>query len=299
MRSTIILYAVKVIALLPLGAAHLLGYFIGTLFYLWPNRERRQAEINISLCLPALTSAERRRLTRRSLIESAKTLMEMPGIWMGRPEPYLRRLKLVEGASLPAQRLAEGRGLILAAPHLGAWEVGVHHLARLAPVTVLYRPPRERALESLITAGRGKGGATLVPITPAGIKALYQALERNEMVAILPDQQPRGFRGAGVFAPFFDYPALTMVLINRLARKTGAPVVFGYSERRSWSQGYLGYFLPAPEGIDSEDPVAAATALNKGVEACVRRCSEQYQWSYRRFSIQPDGGRSPYKKSIS
>lgn len=52
----------------------------------------------------------------------------------------------------------------------------------------------------------------------------------------------------------------------------------------------------APDGVDDPDPVVAATALNQGVEACVRRCPLQYQWSYRRFSVRPDGGRSPYKR---
>ena len=99
-----------------------------------------------------------------------------------------------------------------------------------------------------------------------------------------------------MFAPFFGYPALTMVLINRLARKTGAPVVFTYVERLPAAGGYRMSFLPAPEGIDDPDPEIAAAALNLGVESCIRRCPEQYQWSYKRFSVRPDGAPSPYKR---
>ncbi len=33
----------------------------------------------------------------------------------------------------------------------------------------------------------------------------------------------------------------------------------------------------------------AAAALNQGVELCVRRCPEQYQWSYKRFKTRPPG----------
>jgi len=53
-----------------------------------------------------------------------------------------------------------------------------------------------------------------------------------------------------VFAPFFGVPALTMLLINRLAR---------------------------------------ATALNRGIEDAVNTCPEQYLWAYKRFRRRPEG----------
>ena len=45
----------------------------------------------------------------------------------------------------------------------------------------------------------------------------------------------------------------------------------------------------APPGIASADAVASATALNAGIEAFVRRSPEQYQWTYKRWSQQPEG----------
>jgi KDO2-lipid IV(A) lauroyltransferase len=30
-------------------------------------------------------------------------------------------------------------------------------------------------------------------------------------------------------------------------------------------------------------------ALNRGVEACLRHCPEQYQWEYKRFRTRPRG----------
>ncbi|MEJ2403184.1 MAG: hypothetical protein P8171_02670 [Candidatus Thiodiazotropha sp.] len=111
---------------------------------------------------------------------------------------------------------------------------------------------------------------------------------------MLPDQQPRSDKGA-VFAPFFHWPALTMLLVNRLARKTGARVVLACAERLDRGRGYKVHYLPAPEGVADEDPVKAATALNQGVEQLIRLFPSQYQWSYKRFSKQPDGRGSPYK----
>jgi KDO2-lipid IV(A) lauroyltransferase len=81
-----------------------------------------------------------------------------------------------------------------------------------------------------------------------------------------------------------------MLLVSRLARRTGAPVVFSFAERLGHGRGYRAHWIPAPEGIADADPVVAATALNQGVESCVRRCPEQYQWSYKRFKLRPGGG---------
>ena len=51
-----------------------------------------------------------------------------------------------------------------------------------------------------------------------------------------------------------------------------------------WFDG-IGWVLfePTPAGITDPDPLASASAMNLGIEQLVRRCPEQYQWSYRRF----------------
>jgi KDO2-lipid IV(A) lauroyltransferase len=98
-----------------------------------------------------------------------------------------------------------------------------------------------------------------------------------------------------VYAPFFGEPALTMTLLPRLARRTGAAVLFVFVERLPRARGYRMHWLPAPEGIADADPVISATALNRGVEACVALCPEQYQWTYRRFKARPDGGPNRYR----
>ncbi|MFM1892018.1 MAG: hypothetical protein RLZ44_1095, partial [Pseudomonadota bacterium] len=167
-------------------------------------------------------------------------------------------------------------------------------LASVAPTTVLYRPPREASMERVMVQGRAQGGGKLVPTTRQGVRALHRALAAGEMVAILPDQLPKQAGAAGVFAPFFGTPTLTMSLVSRLARKTGAHVVLLYVARSADGRYRVHWFDADPE-IASDDAIAAATALNQGVEACVRQCPSQYQWTYRRFQASPDDGPSPYR----
>ena len=296
MRDALIRSLMRLLAALPLRVAQGLGWLLGSIAALVPNRERANAEINVALCFPALTVEERRRFVRRALVQNACTILESPRAWLEDPDRILARVDPQDGPQRIAELIARGKGLIFAAPHLGNWEMGVHFLARAVPVTVLYRPPREPALEPLMVEGRGRNRARIVPTDAAGIRALYQALGAGEAIAVLPDQQPKEDGGAAVFAPFFGEPALTMTLLSRLARKTGAAVLFVFVERLPRARGYRMHWLPAPDGIADGNPVVAATALNRGVEACVARCPDQYQWTYRRFKARPDGGPSRYAR---
>ena len=71
-------------------------------------------------------------------------------------------------------------------------------------------------------------------------------------------------------------------------------MLYAFAERLPWGRGFRMHFLPAPEGIDSPDPVTAVTALNRGVEQCVELAPSQYQWSYKRFRTRPPGEASLY-----
>jgi Kdo2-lipid IVA lauroyltransferase/acyltransferase len=116
----------------------------------------------------------------------------------------------------------------------------------------------------------------------AGVRTLYKRLAAGGAVGILPDQKPRA--GEGQFAPFYGRDALTMVLLPRLAMRTGATVLFAFAERLPRGAGFRIHLLPAPEGVADADPQRACVALNRGVEACVERAFAQYQWHYRRWS---------------
>ncbi len=296
MSTKILLLLIRFLAWLPLPVIRLLGRGAGKLLLWIPNRETRTAVVNLQICFPELDDRARREMLAETLKESATTLLEMPSAWLQPPERWLARINPNSEAVATINKLLQaGKGVILAAPHHGNWEVGVHLLSSLGAMTVLYRPPRKEGIEQVLIDGRAKMGTRLVPTTRQGIKSLYQALDRKEMVAILPDQQPKREGGGAVYAPFFGKPALTMTLVNRLARKTGAPVFFAFASRTADGK-YQPHGVLASDAIADADPIVAATELNRCVEACVRICPTHYLWSYRRFEAQPDGASSPYKK---
>ena len=269
---------------LPLSAVHRLGTCVGWLMVKIPNKQRRNALINIRLCYPGLDEAQALAFRQRSFLEYGKTFSEVAYLWLRSAQKALSLVREVCGGEL--LRRDDGRGVIVLSPHLGAWELAGLFLSVQGPTTTLYKPQPE--LDWLIQEARGRGGAELVPTDPQGIRRLMQALRRGEYVGILPDQEPKANRGS-VFAPFFGVPAFTMLLINRLVRKTGARVIFLFAERLPRAQGFRIHCLPAPEGIDAEDDVQGAAALNRGIEAAVNTCPEQYLWAYKRFRERPQG----------
>jgi len=283
-RERVAIAVLRAMSRLPLSVAHSFGTLVGWLMLLIPNKQRRNALINIRLCYPQFDDEEARAFRLRSFIEYGKTYSEVAYLWLRPAHEVLSLVREIYGSEL--LRRDDGRGVIVLSPHLGAWELAGLYLSTRGPTTTLYKPQLE--LDQLIREVRARGGAELVPTDPQGIRSLMQALRRGEYVGILPDQEPKANRGS-VFAPFFGTPAFTMLLINRLARKTGARVIFLFAERLPRTGGYRIHCQPAPEGIDSEDEVAGAAALNRGIEAAVNSCPEQYLWAYKRFRKRPQG----------
>jgi len=284
---------VRLTARLPLSVLHRLGNAVGWVAARWPNRQRRNALINIGLCLPQLTPGEQQRLRDRNLKEFGKTYLEIGYLWLRPLEQVLGLVREVRGVELLEHE--PGRGLIVLSPHIGAWELAGLFLAVRGPTAIFYKP--QKYLDDLILAARRRSGAELAPITPKGIRVLVQALERGDFVGILPDQEPKADKGA-VFAPLFGVPAFTMLLVNRLARRTGARVVYLFAERLGLGEGFRIHCLPAPEGIDSADDAIAAAALNRGIEQCVATCPEQYVWPYKRFRRRPEGAPKVYTGAL-
>lgn len=283
----------RLVSLFPLRTVHRVGAWIGRRSLRSGSRSARYSAVNLRLTRPALPEAEHRALLVRTMEESGKSVTEVAAIWGAGADRSLGLVREVVGGDLFEAALASGKGTIVAAPHLGCWELLNYWLCSRTPMAILYRPPRIAAIEALLRKVRGKLAPEQVRAEGAGVRTLFKRLAAGGTVGILPDQKPR--EGDGEFAPFFGVDALTMVLLPRLAARTGATVLFSFAERLPDGEGFRIHILPAPEGIDSADLAVACAALNRGVEQCVERAYPQYQWHYKRFTAhdRPD----PYKVS--
>ncbi len=280
----------RLFALLPLRALQAAGAGLGRLALWRRTRTAQHVAVNLAIARPGLDASAQAALLRAAMAESGKSATEIVKIWGSGAERSLRLVREVRGEALFDAALAAGKGVIVAAPHLGCWELLNYWLCRKTPMAILYRPPRIAAVEGLLRKVRGALAPEQVRAEGAGVRTLYKRLAAGGTVGILPDQKPRA--GEGEFAPFFGRDALTMVLLPRLAARTGATVLYAFAERLPRGAGYRIHFLPAPDGLADADLGVACAALNRGVEACVELAFAQYQWQYKRWSAH--GLVSPY-----
>ena len=214
---------------------------------------------------------------------------ELPWLWLRPPGKGVLHLVRWDGVELFEAALDDGKGVILALPHLGCWEMIGQSLAERfgptrGPLVALYRPARKAWLRPLVASSRDRPGLKAVPTSVSGVRSLLRVLRGGGYTAILPDQVPPA--GQGVWAPFFGRPAYTMTLLPRLAQQSGARVLLCWCERLGGSADFVMHFeaLDAPELHDvAATPEAAATAVNAGMERLIRRSPGQYLWSYARY----------------
>jgi Kdo2-lipid IVA lauroyltransferase/acyltransferase len=234
---------------------------------------------------------------RQSIAESGRMFAEMPKLWLRPAEQPLGELLRWEGAELIEQRLGHPGGLLLLTPHMGSFEMAGQAVAerfgKQQPMTVLYRPARQEWLRHLEETARARPGMATAPANLAGVRQMIRALRRGETVGLLPDQVPP--EGQGVWAPFFGQPAYTMTLAARLAQQTGAHVLLLWCERQSAHARYVVRVSELAEPLPTEGTdeaalqLAAATAINRSMEALIRQNPSQYLWAYKRYK-QPRGG---------
>lgn len=261
-------------------------------------REARVARRNLELIGPDWPQAQRDDLLRGVLASTARQLLETLVFWTRPPARNLARIVQAHGVEAFEAALASGRGVIVAAPHHGNWELLNQWLAAHTPLAILYRPPESKVGDAFLRIVRAAGDGARVTQVRAegqGVRELFKRLRAGGVVGILPDQQPKS--GDGAFAPFFGVPAYTMTLLGRLAERSGAPVLMAWCERLDDDQHFALHLAPAPARIAAADPGEATAALNAAVESIARRDLAQYQWTYKRYTLRPpDEGRdNPYR----
>lgn len=283
--------AVRLFSWLPLPVAWRMADALGVLTAACGGTAAHITRINLALCFPVCSAADREKLVRTSLSHTWRLLLEAGPLnhW---PAPRLRRLLVKEVGRFRIEGpLRRKQPVLLLIPHYGNWEFLCYVLGGLGAVA-LYEPPRWRALQAPLLSSRQRFGMRLAPTTSSGLRTAYRALAAGGLVCILPDQVPSA--DAGVFAPFFGRPALTMTLAHRMARNTGAEVLIGSARRVR--DGFEALYEPLMVGGCPDRPEEFAQALNQATETLVRRDPAQYQWEYKRFRRQPPGSPNPYPK---
>lgn len=200
----------------------------------------------------------------------------------------IRERTRVEGFDLLERAVAAGRGVVVAAGHVGNWEIGAAAVAaRGVPMDVVVARQRNRLFDERLTGARRSLGMEVIPRGQAPRRVL-ESLRSGRVVGIMGDQDARR---AGIFVDFFGRPASTARGAAVLALRAGALLVLGVAIREPGSRArYSVHFEPVevePTGRLDEDVWALTQAYTHRLEAYIRRYPEQYFWLHRRWKTAP------------
>ena len=133
------------------------------------------------------------------------------------------RTSPTKASSTCARRLADGKGVILALPHLGGWEWAGRWIADCAiPITVVVEPLEPPELFEWFADFRRSLGMNVVPLGPGAASAAIKAVKANGVVCLLCD---RDIGGGGIEVEFFGERTTLPAGRRRSALRTGAPVL--------------------------------------------------------------------------
>lgn len=289
----VIKFFLWLLSLLPPAAPYAMARRLAGIWSRLSPDKRHVADINLQRCYPDMSEDEREYLVHESFVHYVCTVLETGRNWFWDPARLQAMCDEVVNEDLLIDALNCGEGLVVLAPHFGAWEYLGMYLQRFQDIAILYKPPGHPGLEKALLKKRQRGGANMLAADATGLRQLYAHVRAGKGAGVLPDQQPSG--GKGQFAPFFGIPALTAVLSPRLIKATGCRVLASVAERLQGGR-YRVHILPADPDVYSKDLGEALAGVNRSVENCIAIDTAQYLWSYKRFRAQPEGEPPFYAK---
>ncbi len=283
LKSRLIYGLIWVFAKLPLGLTKPFMGLLARLAILFNSRTYLTSKTNVAICYPEKSEQEQKTLVKQSLMHTFKIAPEIAKAWL---KPCIEDwIDQIYGAEAIKRDLENEQGVLITGSHLGNWEVALFYLGISFDFTCMYRKPRYQELDDIICKGRCKNTTVMVPGDAKGLRDFLKALKSCQVAALLSDQEPGS--ETGVFAPFFGQTAKTMDLIQKVQSHTKAKL-YQIAAIQNPNGKYDIHLLPIAIALELTAEEYAAQ-LNSELEKLIRQYPEQYQWSYRRFKIQPDG----------
>jgi KDO2-lipid IV(A) lauroyltransferase len=246
-------------AIVPLELGYLVSRPIADLFYLLWREKREATKRNYARLLNRPPDdPEVDRLARGSFRHFGHYIAELISV-QGWDLDDLRDRVDIHGDEHFEEALSYGRGVIFTSAHMGSIEIAsallLLHGYRVTSVMNRLRP---WWLHQWVVMVRERMGVTLLPTEGTGLR-LLRALRRNELVALVLDLGVQNGEGRPV--TFFGHKTYFPTAPARLARLSGAPILFGLAVRRPGGR-FAAYVSPpifADPMLDPEEDAHRTT----------------------------------------
>jgi KDO2-lipid IV(A) lauroyltransferase len=273
----------RAIAPLPLRWVRALGWIVGVLLFLVVRSRRKVVDVNLRLCFPQWSEAQRRQVAREVFIHVAQSFLDRAWLWHGDPDVLLRRLVLT-GA---VRELAGHEGTIVFCPHFVGLDAGVTALSQQVArrYVGIYTRQSNPVVDAWALKGRYRFGDSRPMNRSEGVRDIVAVLREGGVLYLLPDMN----FGAqdSIFVPFYGVPAATVPSLSRFARLGRAKVVPLIT--RLTPTGYEVRVMEAWPGYPTRDAEADTALMNRRLQEYIDEMPSQYYWVHKRFKTRPPG----------
>jgi Kdo2-lipid IVA lauroyltransferase/acyltransferase len=281
---------IKGLGLLPRPVARAIGITLGLAVYALHGRLRRVGLRNLALAFPDMPERQRRRLLRGEFISLGRQLAEVC-LFPRYTRENVSRTIVYEGFENFERAYSRGKGVLFLTGHIGAWELSAFaHSLNGHPLSIVMRSLDNPYIDRLIQGYRTMHGNRTVDKDDF-VRGLLGAMRAGETIGILMDTNMTPPQG--VFVDFFGIPACTASGLARIALRTDAAVVPGFTVWDAKQHEYILRFEPAIDLIrtaDNESDIVANTAkFTKAIEEIIRQYPDQWLWVHRRWKTRPPG----------
>jgi KDO2-lipid IV(A) lauroyltransferase len=281
---------IKFIGALPRPLARAAGITLAWIVYLVHGRLRRVGMRNLQMAFPEKNRGERAGILRGVFTSFGRQAAEVC-LFPKYTRENVSQVVVYDGFENFERALARGKGVLFLTAHLGGWELSAFaHSLQGHPLHVVMRPLDNVYLDRLTRQYRTMHGNTMVDKDDF-VRGLLAAMKAGETVGILMDTNMTPPQG--VFVDFFGIPACTASGLARIALRTDAAVVPGFT---IWDRDLRKYRLRFERpvqlvrtGDDNADAVANTALFTKIIEGYVRKYPDQWLWVHRRWKTRPEG----------
>src|SRR2546427_8813142 len=286
---------IKILGGLPRSLSRAAAIALSWTIYLLHVRLRRVGMRNLALAFPDKTRRERARILRGVFTSLGRQLAEVC-LFPTYTLENVGKVVVYDGFENFERALARGKGVLFLTAHLGGWELSAFtHSLYGHPLHIVMRPLDNVYLDSLMRRYRTMHGNSTVDKDDF-VRGLLSAMKAGETVGILMDTNMTPPQG--VFTDFFGIPACTASGLARIALRTDAAVVPGFTVWDPVLRKYRLRFDPAVKLIRTghleADIVANTRQFTKVIEEYVRKYPDQWLWVHRRWKTRPAGEAALY-----
>ena len=273
---------------LPLPVLRAIGGLLGRLLYAVGRERRKVALINLRLCFPEKSEAEREQIARDHFIAFSRAVIDRTLGWWASRERLERIIRITGVEHLND---LEGRPVIMLSPHFVGLDAGATRISMFVRGCSVYSNQKNPVFNKLLYDGRIRFTDAVLLSRQDGMRKIIKAMKDGYKFYYLPDMDfgPK----ESIFVPFFGVQAATIPGVSRLARLTGARVVACIT--RQVADGYEVEVMPAWDDFPGESVEADTAYVNRFIEGQVLRMPEQYFWLHKRFKTRPPGEQRFYK----